>query len=125
MDPLLGEIRLFAASFAPRGFLPCDGRTLPISEHTALFSVLGTRFGGDGATTFALPDLRGRVALGADERTPAYALGTAGGSADLTVPVAAGTGAFAADGGDSGENLQPYLAVVYMIAVEGVYPSRW
>lgn len=125
MDPLLGEIRLFAAGFVPRGYLPCDGRTLPIREHQALYSVIGTRFGGDGATTFALPDLRGRVALGADERAPAFALGAAGGSADLSAPVAAGTGAFGADGADSGENLQPYLAVVFMIAVEGVYPSRW
>lgn len=125
MEPLLGEIRLFAAGFSPRGFLTCDGRLLPISEHSALYAVIGKTYGGDGTTTFALPDLRGRVALGMDASKPGFALGNTGGSADLTTPVAAGTGAFGADGVDSGENLQPYLAVTYMIAVEGVFPARW
>jgi microcystin-dependent protein len=62
-EPLIGEIRMFAGAFAPRGWAPCDGRLLSISQHSALFSVLGTAYGGDGMTTFALPDLRGRVPL--------------------------------------------------------------
>jgi len=62
-NPLLGEIFMFAGNFAPRGFALCDGQLLPISSNTALFSLLGTTYGGDGRTTFGLPDLRGRVPL--------------------------------------------------------------
>lgn len=61
---LLGEIRLFAGNFAPAGWLECDGRTLSIPSNNALFAVLGKTYGGDGSTTFALPDLRGRSPLG-------------------------------------------------------------
>ena len=57
MDVFLGEIKLVAFSFAPVGFLPCDGRLMPISSNTALFSLLGTTYGGDGITNFALPKL--------------------------------------------------------------------
>lgn len=57
-EPLIGEIRLFAGSFTPRGWAQCDGRLLSISQNSALFSVLGTSYGGDGMTTFAVPDLR-------------------------------------------------------------------
>ncbi|QRK11730.1 tail fiber protein [Archangium violaceum] len=60
-NPLIGEIRMFAGRFEPRGWALCDGRLLSISRHSALFSVLGTTYGGDGMTTFALPDLRERV----------------------------------------------------------------
>jgi microcystin-dependent protein len=60
-DPLIGEIRMFAGSYEPRGWAMCDGRLLSISRHSALFSVVGTAYGGDGMTTFALPDLRERV----------------------------------------------------------------
>jgi len=59
-DPFLGEISMFGGNFAPRGWALCDGQLLPISQNTALFSILGTTFGGDGRTTFGLPDLRGR-----------------------------------------------------------------
>lgn len=62
-DPFLGEIRNFAFNFAPRGWAQCQGQTLSISQNTALFSLLGTMYGGDGRTTFALPDLRGRVSI--------------------------------------------------------------
>jgi len=62
-EPFLGEIRLVGFNFPPRGFANCDGQLLPISSNPALFSLLGTMYGGDGRTTFALPDLRGRVAL--------------------------------------------------------------
>ena len=63
-DPFLGEIELFAFAFAPKGWATCSGQTMPINQNQALFSLLGTTYGGDGRTTFALPDLRGRVAVG-------------------------------------------------------------
>lgn len=57
MDPLLGAVYLFAGNFAPKGYAMCDGQLLPISQNTALFSILGTTYGGDGVSTFALPKL--------------------------------------------------------------------
>ena len=63
-DPFVGEIRFVAFNFAPTGWAKCEGQLVPISQNTALFSLLGTTYGGDGRTTFALPDLRGRVPLG-------------------------------------------------------------
>ena len=63
MDPFIGQIVSFAGDFAPRGWALCDGQLLAISANTALFSILGTTYGGDGRTTFALPDLRGRAAI--------------------------------------------------------------
>lgn len=60
-DPFLGEVRMFGFNFAPRGWALCDGQLLPINQNQALFSILGTTYGGDGRTTFALPDLRGRT----------------------------------------------------------------
>jgi len=65
MEPFIGEIRLLPYEFAPRGWALCDGQLLPISQNTALFSIIGTTYGGNGTTTFALPDLKGRVAPGA------------------------------------------------------------
>lgn len=62
-QPFLGEIRIMGFNFPPRGWALCDGQLLPISQNQALFSLLGTTYGGDGRTTFALPDLRGRVPL--------------------------------------------------------------
>ena len=62
-DPLLGEIKMVGFGFAPRGYAKCDGQLLPIAQNSALFSLLGTTYGGDGRTTFGLPDLRGRVAI--------------------------------------------------------------
>jgi len=63
-DPILASIDLFGGNFAPRGWATCAGQLLPISQNQALFSILGTTFGGDGRTTLGLPDLRGRVAVG-------------------------------------------------------------
>ena len=63
MDPFIGELRLFGFNFAPRGWALCNGQLLAISQNTALFSLLGTMYGGNGQTTFALPDLRGRAPL--------------------------------------------------------------
>ena len=62
-DPFIGEIRMVGFDFAPRGWALCNGQLLPINQNTALFSLLGTQYGGNGQTTFALPDLRGRAAL--------------------------------------------------------------
>ncbi len=62
-EPFIGEIMLFAGNFAPRGWALCDGQLVSISQNTALFSLLGTTYGGNGQTTFALPDLRGRAPI--------------------------------------------------------------
>src|SRR5262245_33389082 len=62
-DPYIGEIRIFGGNFAPKGWALCNGQLLAISQNTALFSILGTNFGGDGRTTFALPDLGGRAPI--------------------------------------------------------------
>src|SRR5262245_42833413 len=64
MDSFIGSIILFAGNFAPRGWAFCQGQILSIAQNTALFSILGTTYGGNGQTTFALPDLRGRVPIG-------------------------------------------------------------
>lgn len=63
-EPFIGEIQVFPFGFAPRGWAQCNGQLMPINQYQALFSLLGTMYGGDGRTTFALPDLRGRVPLG-------------------------------------------------------------
>jgi microcystin-dependent protein len=63
-DAFLAEVKMFAGNFAPRGWAKCEGQLVPISQNTALFSLLGTIYGGDGRSTFALPDLRGRVPVG-------------------------------------------------------------
>ncbi|MGB0178004.1 MAG: phage tail protein, partial [Owenweeksia sp.] len=64
MDQMLGEVRIFAGNFAPRGWALCQGQLLAISQNSALFSILGTTYGGDGRTSFGLPDLRGRAPIG-------------------------------------------------------------
>ena len=63
-EPFVGEIRMFAGNFAPAGWMFCEGQLLPISEYETLFNLIGTTYGGDGQSTFALPDLRGRIPLG-------------------------------------------------------------
>ena len=63
MNPFIGQIIMFGGNFAPRGWAFCEGQLLAIASHTALFSILGTTYGGDGRTTFALPDLKGRMAV--------------------------------------------------------------
>ena len=69
-DPFIGEIRLLSFSFPPKNWLPCNGQQLAINQNQALFSLLGTTFGGNGVTTFAVPDLRGRVPRGPDSNNP-------------------------------------------------------
>lgn len=87
-DPFLGEVRLFAGVTPPAGWLPCDGRTLPVQSNTALASLLGFRFGGNGTDTFALPDLRGRVPIGHDAAQPTVPVGAAGGTEAATLSTA-------------------------------------
>lgn len=87
MDPFLAQIVMFGGNFAPRGWALCDGQLLPISQYSALFSILGTTFGGDGRTTFALPGLRGRVPIHAGNG-PGLSnrhLGSKGGLEDVTL----------------------------------------
>jgi microcystin-dependent protein len=170
MEPLIGMIVQFAGNFAPRGWALCEGQLLPISQNTALFSILGTTYGGNGQTTFALPDLRGRVCIqpGQGPGLSNYNLGQPGGAESVTLLVnnmpahnhsynAASTGegerkatgaALAAPaaniyttknpidtamnaqvigmagGSQPVEIMQPYLAVNWLIALEGIYPSR-
>lgn len=81
-DPYIGQIQTFAFNFAPRNWALCDGQLLSISQYTALFSLIGTTYGGDGRTTFALPDLRGRASIhqGTGPGLSNRPLGTHGGS---------------------------------------------
>ena len=167
MDPFLGQIIMFGGSFAPRGWALCDGQILAISQNTALFSLLGTIYGGDGRTTFALPDLRGRVSIhpGSGPGLTTRQLGQRGGTENNTLTVnelpahnhalaakeegnaddpngnfIAGNGSnvfgTASDstmyntsisdvgGGQPVNNMQPFLCQNYIIALEGVFPSR-
>lgn len=86
-EPFIGQIAMFAGNFAPRGWALCDGQLLPISQNTALFSILGTTYGGDGITTFGLPDLRGRFPLhpGSGPGLSTYDLGEKGGTESVAL----------------------------------------
>lgn len=157
-EPFIGEIILFAGAFAPRGWQDCAGQPVSIAQNTALFSILGTTYGGDGITTFKLPDLRGRVPLGQGQAPggSSYSLGDARGTESVTLtsvnlpphqhPIPflngqeSGTAGLAGVSGGtpagpvlSGASstppqpvsvMQPYLALRYIIATEGIYPSR-
>src|SRR5262249_48512647 len=87
MEPFLGEIRIFAGNYAPKHWAICNGAILPISQNTALFSLLGTTYGGDGFTTFALPDLRGRAPIhfGQGPGLSDYYQGQTGGAPAVTL----------------------------------------
>ncbi|HEU4375195.1 MAG TPA: tail fiber protein [Telluria sp.] len=89
-QPYIGEIRMFGGNFPPVDWAFCDGATLPISEYEALFVLIGTTYGGDGQTTFALPDLRGRVPIhqGTGPGLPTYPLGAQGGVETVTLSTA-------------------------------------
>jgi microcystin-dependent protein len=91
MTPFVGEIRMFGGNFAPLGWAFCDGQLLPISEHDALFNLIGTTYGGDGQETFALPDLQGRVPVHAGTNPTtgfSYVLGERAGVESVTLTVA-------------------------------------
>lgn len=164
IEPFLGEIQMVGFNFAPRGWALCDGQLLPISQNSALFALLGTTYGGNGQTTFALPDLRGRFPLhpgqgpglsprtqgevggaesvvltatqmpqhvhglpGADEQTSDRPDGLVPAQGGNYGKAAAGTamGNSGASGGSQAhENMPPYLGVNFVIALEGVFPSR-
>ncbi|HEX8889751.1 MAG TPA: tail fiber protein [Pyrinomonadaceae bacterium] len=87
MDPFVAEIRIFPFNFAPKGWAFCDGQILPLSQNTALFSLLGTVYGGDGKSTFALPNLQGSVPLhpGQGQGLSLYDLGQQGGAEFITL----------------------------------------
>jgi microcystin-dependent protein len=169
-DPFIAEIRLFAGNFAPRGWAFCNGQILSIAQNTALFALLGTTYGGNGQTTFALPDLRGRVPIspGQGPGLSSYFLGQTGGQETVTLntqqmpshshgAAASGEGGTAATpnggvwagstardsiyaatanttmspaaiaatgGGQPHPNMPPYQAINYIIALEGIFPSR-
>ena len=127
-DEYLGEILTVGFNFCPRGTLEADGRLLPISQNTALFSLLGTMYGGDGRTTFALPDLRGRVVVGAGQGPglTERRQGERGGvETDVAAPALADTGDGDALGDSSvGNNMQPYLALKQCVVTQGIFPSR-
>ncbi len=140
MDSYLGQISYFAYTREFSGWLPCDGRTLPISQYQALFSLLGTAYGGDGRTTFALPDLRGRVAVGLNQptqpdRIPATKAGATGGSTSLGIPASTKVVTAAAAKDDETVTAQapapqgaplpppPFACLGAFICVEGLYPN--
>lgn len=87
MEPFIGEIRPMAIKFAPVGYLLCDGSEVPVSRYQALFAIIGNFYGGDGKTTFKLPNLAGKVVLGAGQLTGGdnYTLAKAGGESDVTL----------------------------------------
>lgn len=126
-EPFIGEIRMVGFKFAPRGWAFCDGQLLPINQNTALFSILGTTYGGDGKTNFALPDLRGRLPVHASDEIP---LGQAGGASSASgnrmltslspergLPYTSSIVNAAADS-------SPRLGLYFTIALQGIFPPR-
>ena len=83
-QPYVGELRMFAGNFAPAGWMFCEGQLLPISEYETLFNLIGTTYGGDGQSTFALPDLRGRIPL---HQGSGFTLAETGGAEEITLTV--------------------------------------
>jgi microcystin-dependent protein len=83
-QPYVGEIRIFAGNFAPAGWMFCEGQLLPISENETLFQLIGTTYGGDGQSTFALPDLRGRIPL---HQGNGFILAETGGAEEITLTI--------------------------------------
>lgn len=134
-ESCIGEIQLWAPNFAPRDWAFCWGQTMSIAQNTALFSLIGTTYGGDGRVTFQLPDLRGRFPIGTGPRPGLtnYPLGQTGGAAQTTFSVTdlpaftdppAQTVLAAPGGVPSIPTMPPYLAVNYIICLYGYYPTR-
>ncbi len=115
VEGMIGEVRMFAGNFAPRGWAFCQGQLLAISSNQALFSILGTTYGGDGRTTFGLPDLRAKAPVhpGTSSGLPNFRLG---GPASVTANSALSSGERSYSHGLMGMN--------YIICVQGIYPSR-
>jgi microcystin-dependent protein len=163
-EPFLGQIVMVSFSFAPKGYAMCNGQVLPITQNTALFSLLGTSFGGNGTSTFALPNLQGTTPL---HRGTGFSFGQVGGEANHTLiqsempshthqlqgdaAVATTTAAAGhvwasntaspystlganttlnpsaigiAGGSLPHDNFQPYLVINFVIALQGIFPSR-
>jgi microcystin-dependent protein len=114
MTDFMGEISMFAGTYAPKGWAFCNGQLLAINQHQSLFSLLGNSYGGDGQKTFALPDLRSRVPVhaGTGNGLPEVTLGAMGGSIPHSDETA------------SGYSAGPYVGVNFIIAMEGEYPPR-
>jgi microcystin-dependent protein len=119
---LIGEVMPFAGNFVPTDYLPADGRLLNIADYTALFALLGTTYGGDAMTTFALPDLRGRTIIGASSGPLGPDLGETIGSPSVSL-----SNSQAPDGFGNFvqpfDNREPSLALNYVIALEGIFPN--
>jgi len=86
-EPFIGEVKLFGFYFNPRGYMTCQGQMMSIAQNTALFSLLGTNYGGDGQVTFGLPDLQGRIPIGQGQGQglPSYEIGEKGGFPNVTI----------------------------------------
>jgi microcystin-dependent protein len=135
-EPLIASVGLFAGSSLPASFLPADGRLMSIAQNTALFSLIGTTYGGDGITTFALPDLRGRAAIGTGQGPglPTQDLGEVTGTETRTLTInqipahdhtlPQGGNTLNTGGGQPFDNMQPTTGLNYIIALEGIYPSQ-
>lgn len=166
-EPFLAEVRIVGFNFAPRGWAFCDGQIMPINQNQSLYSLLGTTYGGDGRTSFALPDMRGRVPIhvgssnGTDHREGQksgeethtlsagempnhdHALQATSTNANTANPVGnmlaaannqyrdpsnlteVNTATIAnVGGGQAHENMQPWIAVNFCIALQGLFPSR-
>jgi microcystin-dependent protein len=119
---LIGEVMPFAGNFVPTDYLPADGRLLQIADNQALFALIGTTYGGDGMTTFALPDLRGRTIIGASSSPLGPSLGETIGSPTVSL-----SNSQAPDGFGNFvqpfDNREPSLALNYVIALEGIFPN--
>lgn len=167
-EPFLAEIRIVGFNFAPRGWALCDGQILPINQNQSLYSLLGTTYGGDGRTSFALPDFRGRAPVhpgvdfniregqkSGEETHTLSANEIPAHSHNIQIAETEGSNTYSTDnalskakfeprfsgldkgyntmrlnsisnigGGQAHENMQPYLAVNFLIALQGLFPSR-
>jgi microcystin-dependent protein len=132
-NPYLGEIRMVGFNFAPFGWAFTNGQLLPIQQYTALFSLLGTFYGGNGTTTFALPDLRSRMPMHMGQGAgplSARSIGQTGGAETATFPAAnipsAPVAPVQALASQSSlvESISPFLVVSFIIALQGVFPAR-
>ena len=126
-QPYVGEIRMFAGNFAPAGWMFCEGQLLPISEYETLFNLIGTTYGGDGQSTFALPFLASADI--ASQRDPTNNVLAQLNNAELYSPIP-GTSTLspssmgAIGGSQPHNNFQPYLCVDFIISLFGIFPSQ-